>query len=244
MQFLVLMGYQYQYEFLREGISFTNLKKKITTTITKIKKVALSLLPLQVLFYAVPELKQMVKVVDKEDLNSAEELDACWLVEVSALTNDEGINETTEELTTFGSYLLPYASHPPLQLSHSLAQCRLVEVKRIDFRKFTNAELKDAKKDGDPKQDATKKRAAPPSPQRPPTMTQPPPPLIAPTNMLVPPPPTTQPPPHTVAAARVAMTPQSQPPQQPPPSAAGGQGSGGAGPAAKKAKTEGWITVT
>jgi len=123
MQFLVLMGYQYQYEFLREGISFTNLKKKITTTITKIKKVALSLLPFKCC--SMPELKQMVKVVDKEDLNSAEELDACWLVEVSALTNDEGINETTEELTTFGSFLLPYASHP-LYNSHSLAHAHTI----------------------------------------------------------------------------------------------------------------------
>jgi hypothetical protein len=48
-----------------------------------------------------------MQVVGKDDV-AGTPLDAHWLVELSALTTDEGINDTTEEVNSFADYLLPY----------------------------------------------------------------------------------------------------------------------------------------
>ncbi len=50
--------------------------------------------------------------MEKADFSTAVDLTIAWLIEISAYTTDEGINETTEDLNTFADYLAPYTNSP------------------------------------------------------------------------------------------------------------------------------------
>lgn len=95
--FLRLMGYQFQFEFIREGFVFQT-QRKITVSVTQVKK-----------------------IVDREDLSTAEPLVAgTWFVELSARTDDSNlIPSVADEINSFADYLMP-----------------LVDVKRVDYRRF------------------------------------------------------------------------------------------------------------
>jgi len=137
--FLPLMGYQYQYEFVREGVVFRD-RNQITTSITRIKK-----------------------TLDKEDVFSAVPLEESWLVEVSAVTTDAGIQVTSEKVNAFADYLMP-----------------MVEMKRYDYFKLEREESESATQPGGAQMTKTEvlnapKQPPPPPPAAPPPLTTAPP---------------------------------------------------------------------
>ncbi|KAL6078177.1 hypothetical protein QOT17_001781 [Balamuthia mandrillaris] len=94
--FLGLMGYHNTFDFIRDGLLFTT-SKKITVTVTNIKKHLADR----------PQSKPLTESLD----------DTAFLVEVSALTADQGIQHTMEEVVTFVEHLIP-----------------LVQLKKFDYR--------------------------------------------------------------------------------------------------------------
>lgn len=84
-EFLRLMGYHFQFEFIREGVIFQT-QRKITISVTQIKK-----------------------ILDRDDLSTAEPVVAgVWFVELSARTDDSNmVPSLTEEINNFADYLSP-----------------------------------------------------------------------------------------------------------------------------------------